>query len=68
MNSLSRFGCGAALVLTAGGASFAQTSDSISELLQAHQLDLATNGQAFLLTCCPSSLRLVPRVEARLAG
>jgi len=49
MNSLNRFGCGAALVLTVCGATFGQTTDSISELLQADQLDLTTDGKAFLL-------------------
>lgn len=49
MSSLNRLGCGAALVVTVLGGAFGQTSDSLSELLRAHQFDLATDGKAFLL-------------------
>ena len=48
MDYFSRFGCGAALVVTVCGAAVAQTADPISELLQAHQLDLSKGGQDFL--------------------
>jgi hypothetical protein len=49
MNSLKQAACSAAVVLTGWGAALGQTTDSISELLQPRQLDLATDGKAFLL-------------------
>jgi len=49
MNSLNQLACGAALVVTVSAAALGQTNDSIAELLLGRQLDLATEGKAYLL-------------------
>jgi erythromycin esterase-like protein len=50
MDFSNRFGACAAIALTLSVTAGAQTSNPIPELLQAHQFDLASGGQAFLLT------------------